>query len=105
MTKQTTFRTADAKPSGNISMPFGIIELVRAGFRRLGLYGFLDSFKTKGVPLSYVIELMCIHQLSGGASMNKCGADASSPLMISELCHGHRISRKTMERALDILDT
>ena len=105
MTKQTTFRTADAKPSGNISMPFGIIELVRAGFRRLGLYGFLDSLKTKGVPLSYVIELMCIHQLSGGASMNKCGADASSPLMISELCHGYRISRKTMERALEILDT
>ncbi len=35
--------------------------MVRAGFRRLGLYGYFDGFKEKGVPLSYVIELMCIH--------------------------------------------
>ena len=105
MAKQTIFRTVEDRMCGNISLPFGIIEMVRAGFRRLGLYGFLDLFKTKGVPLSFVTELMCIHQLDGGSSMNKCGEMASSELMISELCHGHRISRKTMERALDVLDT
>jgi hypothetical protein len=105
MTKQTTFRTVGDRAGRNISLPFGIIEMVRAGFRRLRLYEFLDSFKTKGVPLSYVVELMCIHQLDGGSSMNKCGAMSSSDLVIEELCHGHRISRKTMERALDALDT
>jgi len=52
----------------------------------------------------YVVELMCIHQLSGGASMNKCEAESSSPLAREELCHGFNISRKTMERALELLD-
>ena len=90
---------------GNISLSFGIMELVRKGFRRLRLYGFLDGLKEKGVPLGYVVELMCIHQLSGGASMNRCEADSSSPLAKEELCHGYSISRKTMERALETLDT
>ena len=90
---------------GNISLSFGIMELVRKGFRRLHLYDFLNGFKEKGVPLGYVVELMCIHQLNGGASMNKCESDTSSPLAREELCHGHKISRKTMERALDLLDT
>lgn len=90
---------------GNISLSFGIMELVRKGFRRLHLYDFLNGFKEKGVPLGYVVELMCIHQLSGGAYMNKCETDSSSPLAREELCHGYVISRKTMERALDLLDT
>lgn len=90
---------------GNISLSFGIMELVRKGFRRLHLYDFLNGFKEKGVPLGYVVELMCIHQLNGGASMNKCESDTSSPLAREELCHGYVISRKTMERALDLLDT
>ena len=90
---------------GNISLSFGIMELVRKGFRRLHLYDFLNGFKEKGVPLGYVVELMCIHQLNGGASMNKCESDTSSPLAREELCHGYVISRKTMDRALDLLDT
>jgi len=105
MAKQTVFRTAEDKHRGNISLPFGIMEMVRAGFRRLGLYEFLDQFKTKGVPLSCVVELMCVHQLDGGSSMNRCGELSSSDLAVTELCHGHKISRKTMERTLDILDT
>ena len=48
--------------------------MVRACFRRLGLYGFLDGLKEKGVSLSYVVELMCVYQLNGGSSMNECGA-------------------------------
>jgi len=99
------FRTTEDKHGGNISLPFGIMEMAGAVFRRLGLYGFLDQFKTKGVPLSFVIELMCIHQLDGGSSMNKCGEMWSTDLAAAELCHGHKISRKTMERALDILNT
>ena len=104
MAKQTTFRTADAMPNANISLPFGIISTVRAGFRRLGLYEFLDSFKEKGVPLSYVVELMCIYQLQGCSSMNECGQKVSSQLMKEELCHGYTISRKTIERSLKFLD-
>ena len=67
---------------GNKSLPYGIIRTVRACFRRLGLYGFLDGLKEKGVPLSYVVELMCVYQLNGGSS----------------------ISRKTIERGLFLLD-
>ena len=90
--------------SGNISLSYGVIKLVRKGFERLHLYDFLNGFKERGVPLGYVIELMCIHQLSGGASMNRCETETSSPLAREELCHGFIISRKTMERSLDLLD-
>ena len=89
---------------GNKSLPYGIIRTVRACFRRLGLYGFLDGLKEKGVPLSYVVELMCVYQLNGGSSMNECGVLSDSVLVREELCHGHRISRKTIERSLFLLD-
>ena len=78
--------------------------MVRACFRRLGLYGFLDGLKEKGVPLSYVVELMCVYQLNGGSSMNEYGALSGSVLVKEELCHGHTISRKTIERGLSLLD-
>ena len=89
---------------GNKSLPYGIIHTVRACFRRLGLYRFLDGLKEKGVPLSYVVELMCVYQLNGGCSMNECGALSGSVLVREELCHGHTISRKTIERGLFLLD-
>ena len=104
MAKQTTFKAADAMSCGNISLTYGIMEVVRKGFHRLDLYTFLDGFKDKGVPLSYVIELMCIHQLSGDASMNKCEKMFSNPIAREEVCHGWNISRKTMERGLELLD-
>lgn len=103
MTKQTHFRTAEAMSEGNKSLPFGIIAAVRAGFRRLGLYELFDSMKMRGVPLSFVIELMCIDHLSGGGSMNSCATYVDNDLVRDELCHGERISRKTMERALPIM--
>ena len=89
---------------GNKSLPYGIVHTVRASFRRLGLYGFLDGLKDKGVPLSFVIELMCVYQLNGGSSMNECGVLSDSVLVRDELCHGHRITRKTIERSLSLLD-
>lgn len=89
---------------GNKSLPYGIIRTVRACFRRLGLYEFLEGLKEKGVPLSYVVELMCVYQLNGGGSMNECGALSGSVLVREELCHGHSISRKTIERGLFLLD-
>ncbi len=37
--------------------------------------------------------------------MNMCASKANkTPLMTEELCHGHVIGRKTMERALDVLN-
>jgi len=48
MTKQTTFKATDAMAGGNISLSFGIMELVRKGFHRLRLNEFLDGFKEKG---------------------------------------------------------
>lgn len=91
-------------PEGNKSLPYGVMAVVRAGFRRLGLYDFFDSLKERGVPLGFVIELMCIDHLSGGRSMNECASRVDSKLVRDELCHGHVIKRKTMERALGLLD-
>ena len=90
MAKQTTFKAADAMGAGNISLSFGVMELVRKGFHRLKLNGFLDGFKEKGVPLGHVVELMCIHQLSGGSSMNRCEERSSSPLAREERALGMR---------------
>lgn len=89
---------------GNKTLPFGILAMVRAGMRRLDLYGFLDRLKSKGVPLSFVVELMCVYQLDGGNSMNECGNLSDSVLIREELCHGYNISRKTIERSLEFLD-
>ena len=86
------------------SLPFGIIAMARACFRRLGLYGFFDTLKSRGVPLGYVVELICVDHLSGGGSMNDCARRARSELVRDELCHGFVIGRKTMERALALLD-
>lgn len=105
MTKQTTFRAADAIAEGNKALPYGVIATVRAGFRRLGLHEFFDQYKERGVPLGYVIELLCIDHLSGGRSMNECAQRMRSVLVREELCHGYDIGRKTMERALAFLDT
>ena len=73
-------QAADGIDCGNMSLSFGVTELVRKGFHRLRLNEFLDGFKEKGVPLGYVVEQMCIHQLNGGASMNRCEEFSSSPL-------------------------
>lgn len=64
----------------------------------------MDGLKGKGVPLSYVVELTCVYQLNGGNSMNECGALSGSVLIREELCYGHTISRKTIERDLFLLD-
>ena len=36
--------------------------------------------------------------------MNECGVLSDSVLVREELCHGHRITRKTIERSLSLLD-
>ena len=68
--RQTTFRTDSDSADGRIAIPLGIICLVRSSFRRYGFYEVLDGFKDSGVPLSKVIENMCINSLRGDFSMN-----------------------------------
>ena len=104
MAKQTTFRIAEARSEDNISLSFGLMELVRSCFKRLDLYDFLSRFKSKGVPLGFVVELICIHHLDGGDSMRRFDTLSSNPIAVSELCHGHHISQRTMNRALEDLD-
>jgi len=77
--------------------------MVKVQMERLGLSGFLDGLKTKGVPLSTVVGVMCVYQLNGGSSMNECGDWVSDPIATEKLCGGKRISNKTIGRALDIL--
>ena len=102
MTKQTHFKTAKAMAEGNKSLSYGVVAVVRAGFRRLGLYEFLDTLRG-GTPFSYIIELLCIDHLNGNSSMNCCAKRVDCEVLRDELCHGYIISRKTMERALPIL--
>ena len=100
---QTRLTAEPVRPNGNRSLPFGLMRTVDVQMRRLGLSGFLDGLKSKGVPLSTVVGLMCVHQLNGGSSMSECGEWASDPIAVERLCGGRRVSGKTIERALDIL--
>jgi transposase len=90
-------------PNGNRSLPFGLMRMARVQMKRLGLSDFLDGLKSKGVPLSYVVELMCVYQLNGGSSMNECGNWASDLLTADKMCGGKKISGKTIERALETM--
>ena len=67
--RQTTFRTDSDSADERIAIPL-IIRLVRSSFRRYGSYEVLDGFKDSGVPLSKVIENMCINSPRGDFSMN-----------------------------------
>jgi transposase len=101
---ELTDSTADAVvPNGNRSLPYGLMRMVEVQMRRLGISGFLDSLKAKGVPLSTVVSVMCVHQLNGGSSMNECGHWASDPIAVERLCNGKRVSNKTIGRALETM--
>jgi len=91
------------RPNGNRSLPFGLMRMVEVQMERLGLREFLDSKKTKGVPLSKVVGVMCVYQLNGGSSMNECGGWVSDPIAVEKICGGNKISNKTIGRALEIL--
>jgi transposase len=77
--------------------------MVEVQMERIGLSGFLDGLKAKGVPLSTVVGVMCVYQLNGGSSMNECGDWISDPVAVEKICGGRKISNKTIGRALEIL--
>lgn len=100
--RQTTFRTDSDSADERIAIPLGIIRLVRSSFRRYGFYELLDGFKDSGVPLSKVIENMCINSLRGDFSMNDWDMKMQRCTLRSEfMCSGHDIRRWTMQRALE----
>ena len=103
MTKPIATKVVDTIGSDNIAIPYGLIRTVRWGMDRLGLYDFFSDFKSKGVPLGIVVEVMCVHLLEGGSSMSACSRDLSSPLAKVERTYGWGISYQTIKRGLDDL--
>lgn len=103
MAKQTTFKAADAMSAGNISIPFGIVRLVRTQMERLGLYRFFGQFKTRGIEFGYVFETMCVLQLSGNDSFSAMGELISSDTARDLLTHGYKIESWTMNRDIRLL--
>lgn len=102
---QTHFKTDKENEGGRICVPFQIVRLVRSVFTRIGLRDYLNGLKTKGVPLGTVVEVMCIYNLCTDSSMNRWGELANNDDLTRDfICHGHTISRKTMNRALEFLD-
>lgn len=102
--RQTTFRTKSDNSGECIAIPLGIVRLVRSNFNRYRFYELLDGFKDKGVPLSLVVENMCVNSLTGDYSMNDWDKKIHrSPLKEEYLCKGHRIKRWTLQKDLDRL--
>ncbi len=105
MYHQTTLEAAKPTSADNISISYGTAQMVRTVMRFLDLYRFLDRFKERGIPLGYVTESICIMHLRGNSSMNewsdRCNVNST---MMETVTHGFKISRKTYERALAIMD-
>ena len=99
---QTSFRTDSGSADDRIVVPLGIVRFVRNGFRRYGLYDLLDRFKETGVPLSKVIEIICISCLCEDYSMNDWdGFMNRSNLRKQYFCENLNIRRWTLQRGLN----
>lgn len=102
---QTHFKTDEENEEGRICVPLQVVRLVRSVFTRIGLRDFLNGFKSRGVPLGTVVEVMCIYNLCTDASMNRWGELANTDALTKDfICYGYTISRKTMNRSLEFLD-
>ena len=104
MAKQTHFGTVPIRPNRNISLSYGIFRTVRVMMRHLGLSRFLSGIKSRGVPLDYIVEAMCMYQLLEDSSMNACAEWLSNKDVADVLFGGTKISQKTIDRSLSYLD-
>lgn len=101
---QTTFRTDSGSSDDRIIVPMGLVRLIRSGFKRYGLYDLFDSFKDSGVPMSIVIENLCIASLDARYSMNDLDHYINRNALRKEFYFkGHEIRRWTMNRDLQRL--
>ena len=102
--RQTTFRTDGRKAADGIIVPLGIVRLIRTSFRRYGFDGLFDRFKVQGIPLSIVLENLCISSLCEEYSMKAWdGFMNRSDLRSEYFCRGHNIRFWTMQRGLERL--
>ena len=99
---QTSFRTDSGSADDRIVVSLDIVRFVLNGFRRYGLYDLLDQFKETGVPLSKVIEIICISCLCEDYSMNDWdGFMNRFNLRKQYFCENLNIRRWTLQRGLN----
>ena len=67
---QTTLKAQSGKAEESISVPIGIIKLVRTLFRRCRFRELFDGMKEGDIPMSLVMENLCIACLKENYSMN-----------------------------------
>ena len=90
-------------PNENISVPFGLVRTVEHYLGSIGILDHLDTFKTKGIPISTIVTAMCTHTLMGNDSMRRCSDWLSNPYVCKEMGFNKGISQRTINRALEIL--
>ena len=103
--KQKQFATGAELPSpnDNISVPMGLFKTVEHYLGSTGVLEYLDSLKTRGVPLSRILTVVCTHILMGSNSMNRCSEWLQSKDVRIELGLDSGLSQRTINRAVSIL--
>ena len=90
-------------PNENISVPFGLVRTVEHYLGSIGILDHLDTFKTKGIPISTIVTAMCTHTLMGNNSMSRCSDWLSNPYVCKEMGFEKGVSQRTINRALETL--
>ena len=88
-------------PNENISVPYGLVRTVEHYLGSIGILDHLDTFKTKGIPISTIVTAMCTHTLMGNNSMSRCSDWLSNPYVCKEMGFNKGISQRTINRALE----
>jgi len=101
---QTTLKAQSGKAEESISVPIGIIKLVRTLFRRCRFNELFDGMKEGDIPMSPVVENLCIACLKENYSMNDWDDYVRrNPLRKEYYCGKYTIRRWSYQRCLERL--
>lgn len=101
--KQFAIGTELSSPNDNISVPMGLYKSVEHYLGSTGVLEYLDSQKTRGIPLSKILTAVCTHILMGSNSMNRCSEWLQNKDVRIELGLDSGLSQRTINRAVSIL--
>lgn len=90
-------------PNENISVPTGLVKTVEHYLGSTGILDFVDTFKTRGVPMRRILVAMCTHILMGSNSMSRCSHWLRDKNVRKELGVESGLSQRTINRAVSII--
>ena len=86
-----------------MSVPMGLYKSVEHYLGSAGVLEYLDSLKTRGIPLSKILTAVCTHILMGSNSMNRCSEWLQNKDVSTESGLDSGLSQRTINRAVSIL--